>query len=271
MREHVASDRNSANLRLVKSLNDWWALAGVDCDFHDETTNWLDAPDETSRETLKATKSLNQALPEHAPDESQSTRYAAPPADSRKFAPDNIPVSLDAFQQYWTNDHALDADYAFGPRIAPRGAANAKWFILSDMPDRDDSKWLMTGRPGNLMQNILEAAGIEDSAVYYASVLPWHVIDQNAVLGDLQQWRALALHHIGLVAPQNLVLLGKLPNIALTQNNLSQNRLKKLFVNHKAVQYRAMASLHPRLLLDRPGWKAQAWQDWQFLTLEDHE
>ena len=265
MGEHGSLGKNDVNFRLSQSLNDWWELAGLEYDFHDEAANWLETDDpapfilEPVQPTSPATPHVQRAeIADHSPI----------PAKPGGF-PSVLPDKLDAFHSFWIKDRTLDADYAFGPRIAPRGRTNAQWMIICDMPDRDDSKSLLTGRASGLMNRILAAAGIEETTVYYASILPWHVIDQNAALADLQKWHELLLHHIDLVAPKNLVLLGNLPNIALTQNNLSQNRLKKLFVNHKSVQYDAIASMHPRLLLDRPGLKAQAWQDWQFMTLEE--
>ena len=86
----------------------------------------------------------------------------------------------------------------------------------------------------------------------------------------------IAKHHIGLVAPQRLLLLGNAASRAILGMELLAARGQLHAFNHKTAQAGAgdmagsdttgvVASFHPRFLIEKPAAKAEAWKDLQML------
>jgi DNA polymerase len=76
---------------------------------------------------------------------------------------------------------------------------------------------------------------------------------------------ALARHHIGLVAPRVLLLLGDAPAKALIGMGMAQGRGRWHDIQTHAGPVKALVTLPPDLLLKQPGLKAHAWADLQML------
>jgi DNA polymerase len=72
-------------------------------------------------------------------------------------------------------------------------------------------------------------------------------------------------HHITLVRPKRLLLLGDAPARALIGQPLAIARGKV----HRIETVPAVATFHPRFLLARPADKALAWRDLLLLTDEE--
>jgi len=84
----------------------------------------------------------------------------------------------------------------------------------------------------------------------------------------------IAKHHIGLVAPKRLLLLGNAASRAILGMELQAARGRLHEFNHKIAQTKAgdasdvtsvVASFHPRFLIEKPAAKAEAWKDLQML------
>ena len=243
----------------LDSLLEWWKLAGVDLDYVTDATPWLDqdmaedkpsAPVKAGDVAPVQSKSVPQ---KNAPEPVKLVEFPAPPASHAEFL------------EYWAQEPALALASGTGRRVAPRGAIKPHLMVIADMPDKDDLQSLFTGSSGELMQRILQAAGIAEDTVYFASLLPEHSLEMRQDPAILQSYRKLLDHHISLVEPRNVILLGNMPNSALTGNDLPKNRLSLQFINHDSGKIPAASSFHPRTLLQRSGLKAKAWQDWQWL------
>ncbi len=243
----------------LESLLAWWELAGVDLDYVTDAAAWLDqdmaeenvAPDDNAPGNMPpGSAPATEIL---AAEKAVPVRFPAPPA------------THDAFLHYWASESALALPSGTGRRVAPRGRTQPQLMVIADMPDTDDLHALFTGAAGTLIRNILRAADIAEDTVYFASLLPEHSLEMRLDPDLLLAYRELMGHHIGLVAPQNVILLGNLPNSALTGNDLPKNRLSLRFINHDTGKISAASSFHPRTLLQHTGLKAKAWQDWQWL------
>ncbi len=247
----------------LDSLLEWWELAGVDLDYSTEAEGWLDKPE--PGETKSAAQNQSGSRPNIARENSATAaKKAVNPAVQNIDLP-APPDSHEEFIAYWMEEAGLALPSGKGVRIAPHGPLKPKLMIIADMPDNDDLQTLFSGQSGTLLKRILAAAAIDDSDVYHASLLPEHSLEHKLDTAMLQAYREIMDKHIALVAPQSVILLGNMPNSALTDNDLPKNRLKLQFINHDSGQIPAASSFHPRTLMQRPGLKVKAWQDWQWL------
>lgn len=259
----MSDTQDKAALAEVQSYLHWWHLAGVDVDYVTDARPWLDADldsdaaPETSapsphRSDTPAEKSARSPVPS-----------ALPPANVPDLPP--LPKSRDEFVRYWMEEPGLALPSGTGRRAAPHGPLQPGLMIIADMPDMDDTDLLLTGVAGDLLKKILCAADIDPAKVYHASLLPEHSLEPGIDPAILSVFGNILSAHIGLVRPQTVMLLGEMPNSALTQNDLPKNRLNLRFINHELGEIGAASSFHPRTLLQRPVLKARAWQDWQWL------
>jgi len=151
-------------------------------------------------------------------------------------------------------------------RILPAGDPASGLMILTDMPEPGDAEAgvLMAGELGTLFDRMLAAIGRDRSSIWLAPLAT--VRSVGRVPQDVgNRLVEIARHQIGLVAPKRLLIMGDLPNRALIGPDWQARRGSLQTVNLGAVEVETVATFHPRLLLERPAFKAQAWKDLQLL------
>ena len=219
------------------SLLGWWLDAGVDAAISESPRDWLKA------------NSAPMAYTVDAP------------------APTRLPDTLEAFQAWLQTAPGLPLDQAGSRRILPHGPAEADIMLVSEFPAREDASddRPIGGTAWQLMVKMLAAIGVGESDAYSASLacfqLPAARLDAEA----LERCAELMRHHIALVRPKRLLLLGDAPARALTGQPLAAARGKV----HRIEGVHAVATFHPRYLLARPADKALAWRDLLLLTDEE--
>lgn len=219
----------------------WWREAGVDCDFTDEPQSWLAKAPEP------------EAAPAHVP-----VAAAAPVAPP----PRALPRTLADFTAWWLADPALDPGDPSG-RIAPRGKAGAKVMVLVASPEGEDRERLLSGPQGRLLEAILGALGWAEDA-YVASILPRHdpMPDWPAVAAA--GLGAIAQHHVSLVAPERVLVLGS--NVSSLLGHDAARKPQFLpGVNHEGRTFPVLAEMDLAALLAQPRFKAGLWRrllDW---------
>jgi DNA polymerase len=82
---------------------------------------------------------------------------------------------------------------------------------------------------------------------------------------DRAECAEIARRHIALAKPKRLILFGDGPSKALLGEPLTRARGRV----HRIEGVRAVATFHPRWLLQRPPDKALAWRDLLLLTSEN--
>ncbi|KPF65306.1 uracil-DNA glycosylase family protein [Porphyrobacter sp. AAP60] len=243
----------------------WWRAAGVDCDFADDATAWLaDAALDTPAIPGKSTA----GRPGNAPAAAMGGENPAP----RKFAEialpaavtprrdllgDSPPTDLAAFRQWWLEAPALDSGRLY-PRIAPAGPEGATLMVLVPQPEEHDREKLLEGPQGRLLANMLSAMGLDAGAVYIASALPCHTPLADLALLAAGGMDAVLAHHIGLVAPQRLLVLGTALEAMLSEN--AGQPLRE--INHAGGKVPVMVSETLESLMEMPRLKARFWRRW---------
>jgi DNA polymerase len=222
----------------LASALEWWRDAGVETLAEDEPRDWLARP-----------VVLAEAVAGPAGEAIAAT--AAPEVP--------LPDTLDGFIFMRMGEAAPEADWLTA-RIGPNGPADADLMILTDMPEADDSESLMSGTTGRLLDRMLAAIGQKRESVHLAP-LAWARPLTGQVPADAEaRLVELARHHIELVAPKKLLLLGQTANRVLGTTNGSAPANGIHDFNHSRGNTVTVATFHPRFLMERPAAKAEAWK-----------
>lgn len=230
---------------------DWWRDAGVDGTFVDDPQNWLaqKVPQADGPPPPAPKKPLRELVAER--DSPQ-----APMVSDRA----GWPQSLETFGPWWLTEGPLAP--AGLARLLPAGPARAKLMVLVPMPSADDGDALLSGRAGRLLDAMLAAMGIAREETYIASALPAHV-----PMPDWQALRAIGLgdvllHHIGLAAPQRLLILGETGVSALLGHDPPNLAHGLRAINQETSGIAAISTCDLDAMLARPSLKAGFWGRW---------
>ncbi len=222
----------------VEGLLAWWALAGVDCAVTETSVNWL------------------------------KPQLAAPRPSVAPSVQAGFPDTLDAFHDWL--EHATDITEAAwpGPRILPRGPSEPRVMILAHAPDAEAMQIGAPLAPDSmrLLERIVQAIGLKLSECYVASLSIVAPAGGMLDTASLEALTARMRHHISLVAPESLILLGDQVNRALNPTGGLDPSRNLPFVNHSGGIVPAAAIAHPRLMLGQPLAKAGAWRVLQELV-----
>lgn len=223
---------------LALSALDWWTEAGVDTLVDDAPRDWL-----------------ARAAP-------------APPVVEVASAAPSMPLDPAGFRRWLLTDPSVPG--AAQARLDCTGDATDGTVVVVDMPEAADRETgiLLSGEAGALFDRMLTAMKIERAAIYLVPFAPArpasgriNAVDGNALVPLLR-------HHLGLVAPRRLLLLGDAPVRALTGLPLAQARGEARAVQLDHGDVPAIASFHPRFVLERPDYRKAAWTDLQlFMAL----
>ncbi len=238
----------------LSAAADWWREAGVDLAFTDEPNSWLADPAPDARDQGAAKNDGENAAP------SASTPAAVPSQPPIGGDPANWPADLESFAAWWLAEPSLD-EGGSRPRIAPRGKAGARLMILVPAPEAEDTETLLSGPQGRLLDSFLAAADVAAEDVYLAAGLPRHMA--FADIPDMAQrgLGAVTLHHIGLAAPERVLVLGR-DVLPLLGHNLAQSPVSLRKINHEGRSIPALQGRSLELMLQRPATRSRFWQNW---------
>ena len=221
----------------VDGLLAWWALAGVDGSVSETPVNWL------------------------RPEPVRAPESAAAAQGSR---PSQLPDTLPAFHAYLANATDLPEARWPGARLLPSGPQAPRLMIIFAAPEAEGA--MLSADAEKLFGRMLAAIGLRPEQCYFSSlslVAPaGGMIDQELENPLAQRMR----HHIGLVAPEALLLIGDQTSRALGQATGAASGQNLPFVNQSGGNINAATIIHPRLLLRQPAAKAGIWRVLQGLA-----
>ena len=216
----------------LESALGWWIEAGVDVIVEETPRDWM-----------------RRATPLAAPPEPVAAEVTAP-------------ADLTAFRA-WLASAELPS--GGGARVAPSGDPASGLMVIADMPEDGDP---IGGKAGLLFDRMLAAIGRDRGAVYLAPLSPTHFPAGRIPAEALPPLAAIARRHVALAAPAMLLLLGDAPAQALLGLPMAAARGRLHKINHDGVTVPAIATFHPRFLLQRPACKADAWADLRLMLEE---
>lgn len=230
----------------IKSVMDWWALAGVDMAVADSPRGWLGE----QKQGLVA-----PAQPDNdAPAVLAATLAATPPA-----MPDTLPAFID-----WLANAADLPEARFpGDRILPRTVVGARLLVITDVPTDEDmaAGRLLSGADGKLLGAMLTAIGLGEAEVSVASLL---LTRPAGGMGDARIWAGAAARmrqYIALTAPGGLLVFGDQASRALGETDSAGNVELSGNINHMDLMNRAMRFPAPYILMRYPARKAAVWAE----------
>jgi uracil-DNA glycosylase len=225
----------------VRSALGWWLEAGVDVAVQEEPRNWLLPP-----------------APRKAPE-------PAEPAPETNVAPPSH-ETLAALQEWLASSTKLPLASATARRILPQGPEAAAVMLLTEAPTLEDfaAGQPIGGESWELAKRMLAAIKIPADQAYSASLSCLHVPGARMSPAEREACAEIARRHIQLARPKRLLLLGDGPAQALLGKPLAQARGHV----HKVEGVRAVATFHPRHLINQPSNKSLAWKD-LLLLMED--
>ena len=234
----MGGEADQIGIAEARSALAWWLEAGVDVLVEEEPRNWL-AP-------------------------------AAPRKSSPHEPPNVVQPShetLAELQEWLASSAHLPLASATANRIMPHGPENPEIMLLGDGLTLEDS---MAGQPiggpsWELTKRMLAAIKIPIEQAYSASLSCFYAPGSRMSAEDREACAEIARRHILLVKPKRLLLLGGGASQALLGKALPQARSHV----HKIEGVRAVATFHPRDLINQPSNKALAWKDLLLLMEDD--
>ena len=235
--------------RLVAAALQWWDDMGVDTLVEDAPQPWLGRVAVASATTNSAPVAA-RAKPEEAP------------------APATLPAKLDAFVEWLATDASVPEAGPPHLRLRPFGTPGAAITIITDMPEVGDAESgaLFSGEVGRLFDRMLAAIGLDRDKVYCFALTPGRPPSGQTAKDALPRLGDIAKHHLGLLNPQAVWLLGQSTSRALLGLDATNTNKSGQKINHIRSMVPAIASSAPRLLLQNPQRKAAVWQDMQMLV-----
>lgn len=240
----LGSGDHEANIA-VESLIDWWEMAGVTSAVSETPVNWLQpAPPPTA-------SSIDPAV---------------------AVSPPLLPDNLNAFHEWLATDMSLP-ELAWpqlsgqAKRVLPVGSPAPGLMVICDMPDIADMEGgaLLSGDAGRLFDAMMRAIGQKREHLYIASLAlarpAGGIIGEN----DSAQLANRMRHHISLVGPRRILLLGDKTSRALLPTVDEENIFSLRPLNHEGGTIDAIATSHPRFLLKQPSAKRGCWRQLQLL------
>jgi uracil-DNA glycosylase family 4 len=217
---------------------DWWQIAGVDVTVDDTPRQWLRA--------AQAPTPVAEALPAEAAVKTYPNTLEA--LSNWLISPDNLPELGSV-------------------RIAPSGSVAGGLMIMSDMPDKDDltSGLLLAGSAGRLLDGMLGAIGRDRAAIYLTALAPGRPPTGKISATLEKELGEIARNHIALAKPRAVLMIGDATIRALTGMGLASARRRIHDINLATGNVPAIATFHPRFLLQQPTFKADVWADLRML------
>ncbi len=237
----VGGETGQMHADAAASLLGWWLDSGVDVAIAETPRDW------TRPAAAPAPKAAAQApAPVQAP----------PPPE------DLAPLLA------WLRDSPdLPLAASNARRILPHGPEAAPIMLISEMPDGDDAAdgQPIGGDAWQLATRMLAAIAIAPDAAYSASLSCFHAPGTRLSPDEIAACADLARRHVAAARPRRLLLFGDGPSRALLAKPITEARGHV----HKVEGVRTVVTFHPRQLLARPSFKAQAWRDLLLLMEND--
>lgn len=244
----MGADQNIDWRMAAASALEWWRDAGIDALVDEAPRDWTAAP----------------AAPVVVQEQRARVAAVAEPV----ILP--LPRTLEDFLAWRAGMDAPEAEWRGDP-IGASGDPSADIMILTDVPDREDgeSGSLFSGSVGKLFDRMLAAIGRSRDSVYLVPMCSKRPTAGRIAPEIETRIVEVARHHVALVKPTRLLVLGNAPSRALTGMDVAHARGSLHPINLEdgmpAVTVDVVASFHPRLLLERPAEKVRAWKDLQML------
>lgn len=148
--------------------------------------------------------------------------------------------------------------------VVGRGSQQARLLIIGEAPgEQEDRQGLpFVGKAGQLLENMLAAAGIQSAQdAYICNVIKCRPPgNRNPTADEIRHCHDYLHWQISNLQPTLIVALGRFAAHTLLQSDAPISSLRGK--THQAYGKPLLVTFHPAYLLRSPAEKAKAWQDW---------
>jgi len=144
------------------------------------------------------------------------------------------------------------------------GNPNAQLVFVGEGPGRDeDAQGLpFVGRAGKLLNQMIEAMGLQRTDVYICNVVKCRPPENRAPEKDeVEICSPFLLRQLDTIAPKVIVCLGSVAAQALLETNRGISQFRGQWLEFRG--RKLMATYHPAYLLRNPSAKGEVWKDLQ--------
>lgn len=200
-----------------------------------------------------------RAAPQSGPALLAQTLAQAQTLAAAATTPDALRAAMDGFSACALRTTAMHT-------LFPTGPAHAPLMIIGEAPDADEDRSgeVFSGLCGDLLARMLTPLGLERQTLLLATALPWRPPGgRTPTEAELKQCRPFLERAIALLAPQRLLLCGRLPARMLldTQAPLPRRNWGLAPIAGLAAPVPALVMRHPLQLRASATARKEIWQD----------
>lgn len=214
-----------------------------------------DLPSETVAE-VPGTSPVPDAIPD-LPETREAPAEQSPPANDWE----SLRSQVATCQQCAL--HASRTQTVFGV-----GDNNADLLIIGEAPGAEEDRQgePFVGRAGQLLDQMLRAAGFSRQQVYIANILKCRPPDnRNPAPDEILACSGYLDQQIAMIEPKAILAVGGVAATSLLQTDLSVGRLRGEVHKLGERKIPLIVTYHPAYLLRKPAEKARSWLDLQLL------
>ena len=144
------------------------------------------------------------------------------------------------------------------------GDRRARWLVIGEAPGADEDRQgePFVGRAGQLLNEMLRAAGLGREQVYIANILKCRPPDNRDPKPDESaSCEGYLQRQIALVQPGLLLAVGRIAAQNLLREDTPIGRLRGRVHRYGPAGIPLVVTYHPAYLLRSPGQKRKAWED----------
>ncbi len=252
------------DFEIARAALAWQAEIGVDEAICDTPQNRYDLP--ASRESATPRPAPPAASAPTAPTAPAQAATADPVAEAQAAAAHahDLPAlcaALGAFPHCELRKGARNLVFADGQE-------NARVMIVGEAPGREED---LQGKPfvgeaGQMLDRMFAAIAMGRAnpdparALYITNILPWRPPqNRDPSPEERAMMRPFVLRHIELVAPDILILMGRISAMTMLETSEGITRIRGQW--REVAGRPALPMLHPAYLLRNPAAKREAWAD----------
>lgn len=152
--------------------------------------------------------------------------------------------------------------------VPGNGNCNARVMVLGEAPGQNEAEQgePFVGKAGNLLTNILKAAGWDRKDVFITNVLKCRPPGNRDPLPDeAANCRKFLEMQIKIVDPEWIVCFGRIPSVYLLGKDADTTIGSLRGVTHEHQGRKVICTYHPSYLLRTPSAKKDVWEDLQIV------
>ena len=157
--------------------------------------------------------------------------------------------------------HATRTQTVFGT-----GDRSADWLVVGEAPGADEDRQgePFVGRAGQLLTEMLRAAGLKRETVYITNILKCRPPNNRDPQPDeVSSCHAYLERQIGLIKPRLILAVGRIAAQNLLQTDTPVGRLRGRVHHYGLAGIPLVVTYHPAYLLRSPLEKRKSWDDLQ--------